>query len=382
MSKKTSSEPDPGETHVWDIFVRVFHWALALSIGVAALTGFVLGAVWIRLHIAAAVLALALVVARLVWGFLGPTFARFSNFVELRPSKLLHHVGELRANSAPRYVGHNPLGGVMVVALIATILALGLTGTGALGGLLKTGPFVDELPYQFGKISNLVHYGLSFFLLLLVVLHVGGVVFESLRTDENLARVMLTGRKARLPGDVVVSEKTARPMRAAIMIAVLLIGVGAMALESSREKPTSPPIAQADFDPTFTEECSACHMLYHPSLLPAEHWRHLMAGLDNHFGEDASLDQATTTRIRDWLIAHAAETADTRPANLFRPQIGADGVMPSISSTAAWRSLHDEALESGAFEVKSVGSRDNCAACHKDAEAGWFSPFSVNVPKE
>jgi cytochrome b len=362
--------------------VRLFHWSLVLGIGVAALTGFILGPSWISLHIISATLATALIGLRLVWGFLGPTFARFSSFVVLRPSVLRDYMTQLADNRAPRYIGHNPLGGVMVMVLIAIILALAVTGTMELGGVLKTGPLAGYLSYDFGYITAVLHTLIAYGLILLVLLHWLGVWLESRRERENLVAAMVTGHKASRPGDVRAPVRRAHGV-AAVVISVLLLGGSFYGLQRmSLRPPTALPIDPARFDPVFADECSACHMLYHPSLLPAADWKTLMAGLDDHYGEDASLDADTARQIRDWLMANAAETADTRPAHLFTLPRHADGTLGSVAATAAWHSLHDDALESGAFDVKSVRSRANCKACHSDAETGFFSPFNVNIPKE
>ncbi len=375
---------------VWDLFVRLFHWTLVAAISVAALTGFVLGASWIRVHIVSAVLAVVLVTVRVIWGLFGPTFARFSSFVVLHPEKLRAHLDNLRGGKAPRYIGHNPLGALMVLALLLTILALGLTGTMLLGGVYKTGPFIDDLPYWLGWLSGVFHQLLAFGLLAMIALHIGGVIFESRREGENLARAMVTGKKTVAPGNVVAPQKPALVLPA-IITAVLLVGGGAYwALVSSNEPPElldgngprGMPVAEAQFDPVFAEECSACHMAYNPSLLPAEDWKKLMAGLDSHFGEDASLDDASTSQITDWLVANAAETADTRPAHLFSLPRKADGTIGAITDSKVWRELHDTPLENGAFKVKSVGSEANCQACHTDAVSGVFSPFNIKLPKE
>ncbi len=375
---------------VWDPFVRLFHWGLVATVGVAGLTGFVLGPAWIRVHIASAVLAAVLVTLRVIWGVFGPTFARFSSFVVLEPGKLLDHVDDLRADRAPRYIGHNPLGAAMVLALLASVLVLALTGALFLGGVYKTGPFLDDLPYWAGRVSGVFHQLVALGLAGLVILHIGGVIFESRREGENLAHAMVTGRKTLTRDAVVAPRKRALILPSVLSALFLLGGAAYWAYAASREAPGpdgegSPrglPVAEASFDPAFAEECSACHMLYNPSLLRAADWRKVMATLDNHYGEDASLDPKTTQRITDWLVAHAAETADTRPAHLFALPVGPDGSPGMINDTRAWRKLHDDALESGAFKVKSVGSAANCQACHKDAQSGMFSPFSIKVPKE
>ena len=268
----------------------------------------------------------------------------------------------------------------MVLALMATVLGLVLTGVVALGGVLKTGPLAN-LPYVLGNITSELHELLAIGLLVLVILHVAGVYYESRRERENLALAMITGRKERRAGDVVAPKKLAHPLIAFGLTALLLAGATVGTLTLSQRAPANLPVPAEEFDPFFAQECSECHMLYHPSLLPASDWKKLMATLDNHFGEDASLDETATAHIRNWLVQNAAETTDTRPAHLFSV-LSKSGELQSITKTRAWLELHDSPLESGAFDRKSVGSRANCQACHKDAKTGMFSPFRIEIPKE
>ncbi len=367
-----------GQVRVWDLFVRVFHWTLVLSITVAAVTGYLLGPSWLRLHIASASLAIALVVVRIVWGLLGPGPARFSSFVRA-PAVLLHHLRELLDGRAPRHLGHNPLGGAMILALIGTILLLGLSGVMALGGALKSGPLAGWLPYLAGALSSELHSALAFGLMLLIGGHLAGVYFESRRTHENLAKAMVTGCKEARMNDALPPRRRAHPLLAAL-VSTLLLGGGFWALQAlSQKPPANLPVAAAQFDPVVASECSDCHMLYNPALLPAQDWRKITATLDDHFGEDASLDPATTQHITDWLVAHAAESADIRAAHMFR--IGDGQGVKRISETRAWKHKHED-LSAALFRRKSVGSPDNCQACHKDAQDGLFSPFQISIPKE
>ncbi len=368
----------PGHLLVWDRFVRVFHWSLAAATATAAVTGFLLDASWIRLHIAAGSLAAALLATRIVWGFTGPGPARFSSFVT-GPRGLLRHLDELRRGRARRHLGHNPLGGAMILALGGTVMLLALSGVSALGGALAAGPLAAWLTHDVGAVSSGVHELLAIGLLLLVAGHLAGVFFESRRQGESLVRAMMSGCRQARPGDAIPPAREARVVPA-VLLSALLIGSCAWAVIGlPGPRPERLPVAAAAFDPLVAEECSACHMLYNPALLPAADWKALMAGLEEHFGEDASLDESDTARIRGWLVVHAAETVDLRPARLFRISEGER--LLSITETAAWKELH-ESIAPAVFERNPPGSASNCRACHRDAEDGLFSPFRISVPKE
>lgn len=166
---------------VWDRFVRLFHWSLVLCIG---LDEFVVEE-GETLHQALGYAACALVAARIVWGFVGSPHARFADFVPT-PTRLIQHLRHLRQGVPEETIGHNPLGGLMVLALMAMVLAIGLTGY-----LQGTDAFWGEEWLQD------LHETLAEGLLVLVGLHVAGALVMSRLESTNLIAAMFTGVKVR-----------------------------------------------------------------------------------------------------------------------------------------------------------------------------------------
>ncbi|SDK03697.1 cytochrome b/b6 domain-containing protein [Aliiruegeria lutimaris] len=373
MTDATTTEISirPERVRVWDIWVRLFHWLLVASITIVAVTGFLFDASWIALHIVAGLSAVALVVARVIWGFLGPTHARFANFLR-RPAVVLSH---LTGKESGRYLGHNPAGGVMMLGLMGIVLMLGVTGLAGLGGVLRTGPLLS-LPYPVGAAGLEIHEALAVLLLVMILAHIAAAIFESRRSRENLVRSMLSGTKESRPGDHTGHPERARPFIALFLILGLAV-TATLLLPNGGRAPVGAPVAE--LDASFDDECSACHLAYHPSLLTGSEWRALMAGLEDHYGEDASLDPETTARITDWLVAHDAATVQTRPARMFAGTLGTSAV--SMTDSRVWNHLHEDVREE-IFLRAPVYSKSNCSACHGDAETGWFSPFHIQIPKE
>ena len=159
---------------VWDLPTRIFHWALAICVAVAlivtpeASSGFVV-------HATTGYLALLLVIFRLPWGFLGSRHSRFADFL-YPPDKVVDFARQHLRFKVPRHVGHNPLGGWMVVILL--VFVAGAAITGLLGGSWRG---------LHGLFGNL--------LILLVLLHIFGVVVDTLLTRDNVVWAMITGRK-------------------------------------------------------------------------------------------------------------------------------------------------------------------------------------------
>ncbi len=178
------------EIRVWDILVRVFHWALVLFFCIAYVTE----GDWIDVHSYAGYTIFFLIIFRIMWGIIGSTHARFNNFV-VRPSKAIRYLKEEVSGDAKHYLGHNPAGGLMIIALIISLLSTVLTGvliiaTEGEGPLATTavsawsGAYLEEVHEFFTTIT-----------LLLVLLHIGGVIVSSLLQEENLVKAMFTGNK-------------------------------------------------------------------------------------------------------------------------------------------------------------------------------------------
>ncbi len=166
---------------VWDPLVRTFHWTLAAAFAIA----FIVEDELLGLHIWAGYLALTLIAIRLVWGVIGTRHARFTDFVR-GPRQVMAYLKDALAFRAPRYLGHNPAGGAMVIALLLSVAATGLTGMALNDAQALGGEEFEEIHEFFAYLS-----------LGLIVAHVAGVLFSSLAHRENLIGAMITGDKRR-----------------------------------------------------------------------------------------------------------------------------------------------------------------------------------------
>jgi Dihaem cytochrome c/Prokaryotic cytochrome b561 len=263
-----------------------------------------------------------------------------------------------------------------VFALIAVLSLIVASGLAVLGGQFKQGPLKAFLSFASGAQIKEVHSLFAAVMLALIGGHIGGVIFESWRTRENLAHAMVSGKKRggfahEMPTHAV---RPGLALGGAGLLAMILIPAGS-ALMAMPPKGIVPHGA----DPAWKEECGACHIAFHPSLLPAASWAALMGGLDNHFGEDASLDPGKAKRIAAFLVSHSAETQDSLPANVFR-RVNPERPM-EITATRFWRRKHDS-IPASAFSTKRVGAKQNCGACHGDAATGMFAPQAIAIPVE
>lgn len=195
-----AEQPDkPADSYVmvWDIPTRLFHWTIVVLVFVSWLSA---DQGYMRVHLWSGLGLLALLLFRLVWGLFGSTTARFSNFVRPLP-QVLGYLKGMAGGGKLLYAGHNPAGGLMVIALLAVLLAQAVTGLFATDGVKFSAPLSFWLPEDVSV--QVTHWhGLIFnIILLLVWFHVVAVGFYLLVKGDNLIRPMLTGRKhlAHLP---------------------------------------------------------------------------------------------------------------------------------------------------------------------------------------
>jgi cytochrome b len=204
---------------VWDLPVRLFHWSLVVLMVVSYMTAQAGGA-WMKLHFWSGYAILTLVIFRIAWGFVGSTTARFSNFIK-GPGAFFGHLKEMLAKEGPREVGHNPVGGAMVVALLTAVLlqaAAGLFSADTDEGTV-TGPLALKVTDKFVETATAFHHFWIDVILVMVALHVLAAIAYLVWKRQNLIGAMLTGHK---PRDQVVAPSEAPP--------VLTFGSGRLAL--------------------------------------------------------------------------------------------------------------------------------------------------------
>ncbi|MBF0166945.1 MAG: cytochrome b/b6 domain-containing protein [Alphaproteobacteria bacterium] len=214
------------QVQVWDLPTRLFHWALVLLVIVsfiAAKKG------PMSLHQLAGLSILALLLFRLVWGFVGGTHARFADFVK-GPRAALAYLRELLRGGHPLSIGHNPLGGLMVLALLAALLihaTLGLFGNDDIAFEAPLSKFVSKSTSDAARAwHSLLFKGL----LALVLMHIGAALFYLVVKKDNLIRPMITGWKA-LPESLAGHQaKMGHPLLALAILALAALAVWGLLL--------------------------------------------------------------------------------------------------------------------------------------------------------
>ncbi len=175
---------------VWDLPLRIFHWLLVACFFVAYLTEDEL----LTVHVWAGYLVLGLLMFRLIWGFAGNEYARFSSFL-CSPAKSYSYLKDAFALRAKRYLGHNPTGASMILLLMLSLLMTIVSGLIVYAADQNLGPLAGMVGSSSEKLWEEIHEVTANFTLFLVIVHIMGVAFESALHGENLAKAMWNGYK-------------------------------------------------------------------------------------------------------------------------------------------------------------------------------------------
>ena len=200
------TDPHTTEMTVWDPWVRLFHWMLVAAFTLAYFTQEGpfekllenIDGAWLQLiHVWSGYVIVGLLIFRLFWGFAGSRYARFSDFV-YHPREIFAYARDVLMLRARRYLGHNPAGGAMIIALLLSLTITVIAGLMLYGADKGMGPLAGLLMNSSDGLIDTakeVHEFFANFTLILVVGHLTGVIWESLLHRENLAHAMVTGRK-------------------------------------------------------------------------------------------------------------------------------------------------------------------------------------------
>jgi len=198
---------------VWDFPTRIFHWTLVAVMAAAWISSEADGNLF-KVHVYSGTLLIGFVVFRVIWGVIGSRHARFGDFVR-GPAVVKDYAKRLFAFRPPYKVGHNPLGGWMILALIATILMVVLTGM-----MSSEDGYVGPLAHIGGGLFGKTHEVFANLLITLIVAHVAGVLVHGFISRENLPRAMVTGEKhvpGNEPGEDIKPVGLIRPLIALAM---------------------------------------------------------------------------------------------------------------------------------------------------------------------
>jgi len=222
---QTMETEDLSAIPVWDSWVRLFHWALACLFAFQLYSGHTGGNI-MQWHLYAGYVVLTLVLFRVAWGFAGSTHARFASFVA-GPVETARFARRLFSRGSAAVVGHNPLGGWMILVLLASLLLQAGTGLFANDDIATEGPLAALVTKSVSDRLSSIHRWNAKLLILLSCLHVAAIVFHMVAKKEKLVSAMFTGVK-HVPLHVARSSAGARFVSAWRAVALLALAAVAV----------------------------------------------------------------------------------------------------------------------------------------------------------
>lgn len=374
------------EINVWDLQTRIFHWSLVVFVLCTMVTADILRYfgidlvnkdTWLAFHIGTGVAVGILLTFRILWGLCGPHYSRFSS-LRLSLHELIDYFQAVIKNIKTNHTGHNPAASWSALCIIAFGLLAVLSGVVVFGldegrGMLRS-LYADFHPFS-GNLK-LLHLGLSYALLGVILGHVGGVLNETIRHKTGLITAMVTGKKLSDEAEVPFSAGTPLKLVSFTLVLSPLFAVVYFSSSMNTRQPLSLLIPSV-----YKKECGACHMAFAPNMLPEKSWKMMMADLQDHFGDDATIDDASKLEIEEFLVKNAAEHSLEEASVKFLRSIDPAHPPLRITDISYWKEKH-KLIDEATYRHGAIKSRINCVACHKWSEYGSFEDSDIRIPRE
>jgi cytochrome b len=223
MTTDAAVSDDPVATRVWDWPVRMVHWAMVLLL-ITLLTTAKIGGDAMEWHMRAGEAMLALVLFRVIWGFAGSRYARFTSFVR-GPRAVIAYARSILRPPHELHVGHNPLGGWMVIALLLALLFQTGTGLFTNDDVLTEGPLVRLITKDLSDKITGFHHRNAWIVIALATAHIGAVLFYLFALKENLIKPMVHGTKTLPAAHAAVAVDALNPIKATVLFAACAAAV-------------------------------------------------------------------------------------------------------------------------------------------------------------
>ena len=366
--------------YVWPLCTRIIHWMIALSFTFSYLSAF--HHQYFSFHIAFGYIFGLMLLFRLIWGFIGPDYGTFKEFI-LSFSELILYFKEKMTNRWRKiHPGHNAASSwftllVLSFGLIIVWSGLLLFGIQEGSGIFS---FLNKEYFHYSVSLVFLHQLFSVLLLLSAFVHIAGVLVEQFYHRTNMAFAMLSGYKKSEGKDTAPLFWQHLLAYSSIILSILIFY---WVVHSADTFLTRSVFTKHDYtyeNSSFSTHCSKCHKNYPPFILPKASWEKLMDGLSNHFGEEIlehNISKEEQLSIKTYLTSHSAENSTHKLA--YKSLISLQDMRPiSATKSLYWRETHEHLKE--AFKNPLVKDKSNCFACHRNFEYGLFDNTLIHLP--
>ena len=186
----------PTTVRAWDPLVCSIYWVLVAAFAVT----YASADHWMQIHMIAGYVVLGLVLLRVLWGLIGPRYARLSGFTH-SPVRMWDYLKQLVLLQKPRYLGHNPVGGLMVLALLVSVVLTGVSGVMLYDATYGSGALSQWMATQYWNPYEALddsHEALANWTVFLLLLHFAGIALDTILHGDNPVRVLFTGKQTEM----------------------------------------------------------------------------------------------------------------------------------------------------------------------------------------
>lgn len=366
------------KSYIWPVANRVSHVLLMVFFTLS----YILADFdrYLSLHVAFGLALGVVFLFRIVWGFIGPKHSKFKDF-NFNLYDLKNYLFSIFVKTK-EYAGHNPASSYAIVAMIVVAFLTIVSGLFAYGieenrGVLS---FLHQSFFRDMEVFEDIHEFFANLFLAIIVLHVAGSLVDRFIKKSDAIDSMISGYKV-LSSKVDIKINIAQKLFGIIWIVVSLFSLYYLIFTKGNIFIASSYVKQdyAVLHKDFSEECGSCHITYPPYLLSKNSWISMMKNLENHFDDDASLDEVTNQSILSFLMHNSAENSTHKSALKILKSLKDNNSTIAITKTPYWRKKHDE-IEKSVFASNEVKSRANCKACHENIENGLLEYDLINIP--
>jgi cytochrome b len=205
---------------VWDIPVRLFHWLLVFCLFGQWLTVEVLDDA-MHIHFYIGYFTLGLIIFRLIWGFVGTKYAKFNSFIA-GPKAILNYLQSLAAKQKSCTTGHNPLGGLLLPAVLLLVGLQAISGLFTSDDIVSSGPYYDSVNNEIQKRMQWLHHNIFDVLIGLAIIHLFAIAWYRWALKQNLITPMLTGKKVVEASDAIAHSKLVKAFILAVVVGLFV----------------------------------------------------------------------------------------------------------------------------------------------------------------
>ena len=379
-AQKTSSSSmnhTPPQTYVfvWPLCTRIIHWIIALSFFFSFITSFFYPL--FKWHVAFGFIFGIVLLFRIIWGFIGPSYAKFTTFKLSFEALKFYFVEKIQNRWRKIYAGHNAASSwfTLIVLTLGSFIVLSgfmLQGVQEASGLFA---FLNPSYFSHAFTLSFFHQAFSYLLLTCAIVHILGVLIEQFYHKTEMVFAMITGYK----------KAEGKPTHISMRLQFFAYGIIFLCLAILLHVKINPTtiLTQSHFENRdfkaehlAYERCEKCHKTYPPFMLPKDSWVRLMGGLENHFGEkitEHNITKADQKSIEAYLVANSAEHSSHKLA--FNTLHSLGELRPlSMRKVPYWREIHKNIPM-----PTDVKNGSNCFACHTNFEYGILDKAHIKL---